>query len=114
MPPRNNGNCCSLKPLGGNAPVIMYYGIVISGGSRGGGCIPHRHPQCTETDHFEVQNGKKNLPLPTPHPSLGSWPPASDYDKDVFLQCGIKILLLVVIVKIQQHYGKLDVDDEII
>ena len=37
------------------------------------GDAPHRHPQYTETGHFEVQNLKKTFsgegyPLPTSHP----------------------------------------------
>jgi len=69
----------------------------------GWGMHPHRHPQCTETGHFEVQNGKQNsgeghspLPdpssrgrgYPSPHPTpLGTWLDLIPHQRFMIVTC---------------------------
>jgi len=56
--------------LAQNSPLLQK----ASGSSRG--MHPYRHPQCTETGHFEVRNWRKKL-HPPPHGSASTTSPSA-------------------------------------
>ena len=93
----SSNRCCS--PTGKSQRQVLVTYVRLSGvASHGmqwriqgdGDASPTGVPQCTETGHFEVQNGKKNfgsanppvgrgIPLPTHHPLAASSPTTNDF-----------------------------------